>query len=161
MERLGKPQHRREGRRRSEREVSESNLLLTSDSAQSYQFQRRLDFARHDKRLKVAHVYRRSNFGVVVKQFCPIDGFADASMRGGVARQNSDMHPDTFAGKSKEPLHGRAGEVRSARRGIDSRTDACAHDAPQTIDEVAVKTGVMIGVLFHHSEMSVRCTVTA
>jgi hypothetical protein len=31
MERLGKPRHRREGRRLSEREVSESNLLLSLD----------------------------------------------------------------------------------------------------------------------------------
>ena len=111
--------------------------------------------------LVVTNIYRRSDLRVVVKQFCPIDGLADATMRGGVARQNSDVHPDTFAGKSKEPLHGRAGEVRSARSGIDSRTDACADDAPRTIDEVAVKTGVMIGVFFHNAKMPGRGTVAA
>ncbi len=47
-------------------------------------------------------------------------------MRGGVARQNSDVHPDTFAGEAKEPFHGRAGKVRSARRGITARTDPAA-----------------------------------
>jgi len=161
MERLGKPQHRREGRRRSEREVSESNLLLTSDSAQSCQFQRRLDFARHDKRLKVAHVYRRSNFGVVVKQFCPIDGFADAAMRGGVARQNPDVHPNTFAGEAKEPFHRRAGKVRSARRRIAARTNPGTYCAAGTVHEIAVKTGMMIGVLFHDVEMPVRRFVSA
>ena len=44
MERLGKPQHRREGRRLSERAVSELNLVteLTANFAGC------LDFARHD-----------------------------------------------------------------------------------------------------------------
>ena len=80
--------------------------------------------------LKIANVYGRANFGMVVKQFCPIDGFANAAMRGGVARQNSDVHSYTFAGEAKEPFHGRAGEVRSARRGIDPGAHAAAYDAP-------------------------------
>ena len=111
--------------------------------------------------LVVTNIYRRSDLRVVVKQFCPIDGLADATMRGGVARQNSDVHPDTFSGEAKEPFHGRAGKVRSARRGIAARTDPAAYCAPRTVHEVAVKTGVMIGVLFHHIEMSPRCFVSA
>lgn len=82
-------------------------------------------------------------------------------MRGGVARQNSDVHPDTFAGKSKEPFHSRAGKMRSARRGIAARTDAGTYYAAGAVHEVAVKTGVMIGILFHHIEMSSRCFVSA
>ena len=99
-----------------------------------------LDFARHDNWLKIANIYGRANLGVVVKQFCPIDGFADAAMRGGIARQNSDVHPDTFAGKAKKPFHRRAGKVRSARRGIAARTDPGAYYAAGTVHEVAVKT---------------------
>src|SRR5206468_4409381 len=82
-------------------------------------------------------------------------------MRGGVARQNSDVHPDTFAGKAKEPFHSRAGKVCSARRGIASCTDAGTYCAAGAVHEVAIKTGVMIGVLFHHIEMSSRCLVPA
>src|SRR5678816_2994444 len=82
-------------------------------------------------------------------------------MRGGVARQNSDVHPHTFAGQPKEPFHGRAGKVRSARRGITARTDPSAYCTAGTVHEVAVKTGVMIGVLFHYVEMSPRCFVSA
>jgi hypothetical protein len=111
--------------------------------------------------LEIANVYGCTNFGVVVKQFCPIDGFADATMRRGVARQNSDVHPDTFAGEAKEPFHGRAGKVRSTRRGLAACTDPGTYYAAGTVNEVAVKTGMMIGVLFHHSEMSVWCSVPA
>src|SRR5205823_7828194 len=111
--------------------------------------------------LVIADVHRCSHSRVVVKQFCAIGRLAYAAMRSGVARQNSDVHPDTFAGKAKEPLHGRAGKVRSARRGIDSRTDARAHDSARTIHKVTVYAGMMIRVLFHHCEMSARCTVTA
>ena len=42
MERLRKPRHAREGQRLSEREVSESNLLL-------FKLEMSLDSARHDK----------------------------------------------------------------------------------------------------------------
>ena len=82
-------------------------------------------------------------------------------MRGGVAGQNSNVHPDTFPGEAKEPFHGRAGKVRSARRGIAARTDPGTYCAAGTVHEVAVKTRVMIGILFHHSEMSVRRFVSA
>src|ERR1043165_5557526 len=82
-------------------------------------------------------------------------------MRGGVARQNSDVHPDTFAGEAKEPFHGCAGKVRSARRGITARTDPAAYCTAGTVHKIAVKTGVMIGVLFHHIEMSPWCFVSA
>ena len=74
-------------------------------------------------------------------------------MRGGVARQNSDVHPDTFAGQAKEPFHGRASKVRSARRGIAARANPGTYCATGTVHEVAVKTGMMIGVLFHDVEM--------
>ena len=82
-------------------------------------------------------------------------------MRGGVSRQNSDVHPDAFAGEAKEPFHGRAGKMRSARRGLAARTDPGTHCAAGTVHEIAVKTGMMIGVLFHHTEMSVWCSVPA
>ena len=82
-------------------------------------------------------------------------------MRGGVARQNSDVHPDTFAREAKEPFHRRAGKVRSARRGIAARTDPGTYYAAGTVHEIAIKTGVVIGVLFHHSEMPVRRFVPA
>ena len=111
--------------------------------------------------LVVTNIYRRSDLRVVVKQFCPIDGLADATMRGGVARQNSDVHPDTFSGEAKEPFHGRAGKVRSARRGIAARTDPAAYCASRTVHEVAVKTGVMIRVHFHYIEMPPRGFVSA
>src|SRR5438309_3426223 len=111
--------------------------------------------------LKIANIYGRANFGVVIKQFCAIDGFADAAMRGRVARQDSDVHSDTFASEAKEPFHGRAGKVRSARRGITTRTDPGTHCATGTVHEVAVKTGMMIGILFHDAEMPVRRFVSA
>src|SRR5437868_9876531 len=120
-----------------------------------------LDFARHDNWLVVTNVYRRANLGAVVKQFCPIDGFADAAVRGGVARQNSDVHPDAFAGEPKEPFHGRTGKVRSARRGLAACTNSGTYCAAGTVHEIAVKTGMMIGVLFHHIEVSSRCLVPA
>ena len=76
-------------------------------------------------------------------------------MRGGVAGQNSDVHPDTFAGQAKEPFHGRAGKVRAARRRIAARTNPGTYCAAGTVHEVAVKSGMMIGVLFHDGEMPV------
>src|SRR2546428_950575 len=39
-------------------------------------------------------------------------------MRVRVARQNANVHSYTFGGEAKEPCHGRAGEVRSAWRGV-------------------------------------------
>ena len=99
-----------------------------------------LDFARHDNWLKIANIYGRANLGVVVKQFCPIDGFADAAMRGGIAWQNSGVHPDTLASEAKKPFHGRAGKVGSARRGIATRTDPGTYCATGTVHKVAVKT---------------------
>ena len=81
-------------------------------------------------------------------------------MRGGIAWQNSDVHSDTFTGEAKEPLHRRAGKVRSTRRGIASRTDAGTYCAAGTVNEIAVETGVMIGVLFHHIKVSSRCFVS-
>ena len=82
-------------------------------------------------------------------------------MRGGVAGQNSDVHPDTFTGEPKEPFHGRAGKVCSARCGLAARTDSTTYYAAGTVHEVAVKTGMMIRVLFHDVEMSVRRFVSA
>src|SRR5205823_10850658 len=63
----------------------------------------------------IAYVHGCAHLHMVVKQFRPVIGFTDAAMRGGVARQNTDVHSYTFAGEAKEPFHGRAGEVRSAR----------------------------------------------
>jgi len=64
MERLGKPRHRREGRRLSEREVSESNLLLSLD------VQRCLHFGRHDKSMETgACSSRRFACGTLFRNF--------------------------------------------------------------------------------------------
>ena len=52
-------------------------------------------------------------------------------MRGGVAGQNSDVHPDAFAGKAKKPFHRRAGKVCSAWCGIDARTDPARTMRPE------------------------------
>jgi hypothetical protein len=71
MERLGRSRHRREGRKLSEREGSESNLLLFLTGHNGANFappeflrtflsrniQRCLDFARHDNWLVVAYIY--------------------------------------------------------------------------------------------------------
>src|SRR5437667_11950524 len=77
-------------------------------------------------------------------------------MRGGVAGQNSDVHPDTFTGEPKEPFHGRAGTVCSARCGLAARTDSTTYYAAGTVHEVAVTSGMRIGVLVHDREMSMR-----
>ena len=82
-------------------------------------------------------------------------------MRRGVARQNSNVHPDSLAGETEEPFHGRAGKVRTAWRGIASRTDASPHHAAGTVNEIAVETGMMVRVLFHDREVSFRCLVPA
>src|SRR5580700_10007675 len=82
-------------------------------------------------------------------------------MRGGVARQDSDVHSHTFTGEAKKPFHGRACKVRSARRGIAARTNPGTYCATGTVHEVAVKTGMMIGVLFHDVEMAVGRFVSA
>ena len=111
--------------------------------------------------LVVAHIYRRTDLRVVVEQFCSIDRFANATMRSRVARQDSDVHPNTFAGQTKEPFHGRAGKMRSAGRRIAARTDPGTYCAAGAVNEITVKTGMMIWVLFHHIEMSSRCFVSA
>src|SRR5436309_1860716 len=77
-------------------------------------------------------------------------------MRGRIARQNSDVHPDAFTSEPKEPFHGRAGKVCAARSGLAARTDPATYYPSGTVHEVAVKTGMMIGVLFHDVEMPVR-----
>ena len=80
-------------------------------------------------------------------------------MRSGIARQNSDVHPDTFAGKAKKPFHRRAGKVRSARRGIAARTDPGAYYAAGTVHDVVTSlfgSAVVASVLALLADLAAR-----
>src|SRR5437764_13105928 len=64
------------------------------------------------------------------------------------------MHANAFTGEAQEPFHRCAGKMGSAWRRIDVSANSRADDSAPAVDEIAVKTGVMIGILFHHAKMS-------
>src|SRR5947209_8732946 len=75
-------------------------------------------------------------------------------MRCGITWQNPNVHSDSFAGEPEKPFHRCAGKVRSARRRIDVSANAAAHDPAAAVDEIAVKAGVVVRILFHDAKMS-------
>src|SRR5438477_2775769 len=82
-------------------------------------------------------------------------------MRCRIARQDSDMHPDSFSSEPEKPFHRCAGKMRSARRRIDVSANAAAHDPAAAVDEIAVKAGVMVRILFHDAKVSAWRFVSA
>ena len=82
-------------------------------------------------------------------------------MRSRIAGQVADMHPDSVLCQTQEPSHRRAGKMRSAGRGIDSRADTRAHDAAPAIDKIAIDTGMMIRVFFQNAQVAFWGAMTA
>src|SRR5439155_17415358 len=78
-----------------------------------------------------------------------------------ITRQNSDVHADAIFSQAQEPFHSGAGKVRAARRGVDSRTDARAHDTTIRINEIAIETRVMVRIFFEHVHVAGWRTVAA
>src|SRR6266545_4397206 len=77
----------------------------------------------------------------------------------GISRQNPDMHSDPFACEPHEPPHRRTDIMCSAGGGIDPSADPCANNTTGAVDEVAIKTGTMVWILFHHGEITPGCAV--
>ena len=77
----------------------------------------------------------------------------------GISWQNPDMHSHPFACEPHKPPHRRTDIMCSAGRGIDLGADAGANNPTGAVDEVAIKAGTMVWILFHHGEITPWCAV--